>query len=113
MIEREPQLFGSRNRTMVLLAVRLLGETFPSELAVLLGLRLYSVQSILAALEREAVVVSRMMGRTRLVALNQRYFAAKELDALAWKLGQKDVVLRDLLGARRRSPRRPGKPGAL
>lgn len=113
MLDRNPELLGGRNRTRVLLAIRLLEETFPSELAALLGLRLFSVQSILASFEREAVIVSRMMGRTRRVSLNPRYSAFKELDALLWKLGQHDVALQEQLATRRRRPRRVGKPGTL
>jgi hypothetical protein len=113
LIERNPELFGSRNRTNVLVALRMLGETYPSELASMLGLRLYSVQAIMTSLEREAVIVSRMLGRTRRVSLNPRYFAYQELAALLWKIGEQDVALQTLLSSRRRRPRRPGKPGLL
>jgi len=113
MLDRGPELFGGRNRTRVLLAIRLLEESFPSELAALLGLRLFSVQCILASLEREAVIVSQMMGRTRRVSLNARYFAFRELGALLWKLGQQDIVLQEQLATRRRRPRRSSKPGTL
>ena len=111
MLERNSELFGNRNRTVVLVAIRLLGETWPSELAAMLQLRLYSVQTILAAFEREGVVLSRAVGRTRQVSLNPRYFAHAELDALLWRLGQNDVGLQSSLASRRRRPRRPGKPG--
>lgn len=111
MFGRDPELFGTRNRTSVLLAIRLLTETYPTELAATLRLRLFSVQSILKSLERETVVVSRLFGRTRCVSLNPRYFAHEELSALLWKIGRKDVALQTLLGALRRRPRRVGKPG--
>ena len=78
MLERNSELLGNRNRTAVLVAIRLLGETWPSELASLLGLRIYSVQRILEAYEREGVLVSRTMGRTRRVSLNPRYVAHRE-----------------------------------
>jgi hypothetical protein len=110
-LERSSALFGTRNRTAVIVALRLLGETYPSELASMLGVRLYSVQSVLASLEREAVIVSRMFGRTRRVSLNPRFVAAKELSSLLWKLGQHDIALQTALASRRRRPRRPGKPG--
>jgi DNA-binding transcriptional ArsR family regulator len=97
----------------VLVAIRLLEETYPSELAQLLGVRPYTVQSILASLERESIVASRLMGRTRIVSLNPRYFAHAELSALLWKLGQHDLNLQAKLAARRRRPRRAGKPGLL
>lgn len=97
----------------MLVAIRLLEETYPSELADLLGVRPYTVQSILASLEREAITVSRLMGRTRTVFLNPRYFAHVELSALLWKLGEHDLDLQDRLATRRRRPRRAGKPGLL
>lgn len=96
---------------MVLVAIRLLEETWPAELVAVLGLRLYSVQRILAAYERDALITSRLMGRTRRIALNPRYFAFRELDALLWKLGTQDADLQQKLAERRRRPRRPGKPG--
>lgn len=77
----------------------------------MLELRLYSVQTILAAFEREGVIVSRSVGRTRQVSLNPRYFAKKELEALLWKLGENDLELQTALATRRRRTRRTGKPG--
>ncbi len=96
---------------MVLVAIRLLEESYPSELASLLGLRLFSVQGILVAFEREGIIASRLLGRTRRVSLNPRYFAFKELDSLLWTLGKHDDELQQMLATRRRRPRRPGKPG--
>jgi hypothetical protein len=91
----------------------MLGQTFPSELADMLGLRLFTVQTILTSLEREAVVVSRLVGRTRTVTLNPRYFAHDELTALLWKIGQQNLALQKRLATRRRRPRRAGKLGLL
>ncbi len=109
MLDSSSELFGSPNRTRVLITIRLLGETWASELAAMLGLRLFSVQTILASLERDAVIVTRTLGRTRQVMLNPRYFANAELDALLWKLGERDVSLQKALASRRRRPRRTGK----
>jgi DNA-binding transcriptional ArsR family regulator len=110
-IDREQELFGNRNRTALLLAVSLLDETYPSELAQVLGVRLYTVQSILAKLEREGVLVSRLLGRMRRVSLSPRFFAYRELSILLSKLGKHDLALQQSLAARRRRPRRVGKPG--
>lgn len=110
-LERRSELFGSQSRTAILLAVRMLGETYPSELRDMLGVRLYSVQRVLDSLERDAVIVSRAFGRSRRVTLNPRYLAAKELANLLWKIGRQDVALQKLLATKRRRPRRPGKPG--
>ena len=110
-VVRDYQLFGGRLRTAVLTAVRLLGETYPSELAKCLGVRLYAIQRILESLESEAVIMSRPLGRTRQISLNPRYFAYRELAALLWRLGREDTFLQSALSTRRRRPRRPGKPG--
>ena len=109
MLERDSELFGGRNRTRVLVAIRLLTETWASELSAMLGLRLYSIQTILASFEREGVIVSRTLGRTRQVSLNERYFAKAELAALLWKLGTNDQKLQAALATRRRRPRSTGK----
>lgn len=105
------KLFGSENRTAVLLAVRLLQQTWPSELAKVLSLRLFTVQQILSSFEDEGIVATRTMGRTRVVTLNPRYYAAKELDALTWKLAIQNVELQQALAQVRRRPRATGKPG--
>jgi len=110
-VVRTHQLFGGRVRTAVLTAVRLLGETYPSELAILLGVRLYAIQRVLESLESEAVLVSRSVGRTRQISLNPRYFAHQELAALLWRLGREDADLQTALSSLRRRPRRAGKPG--
>jgi hypothetical protein len=93
------------------MAIGLLEESYPSELSRLLGIRLYSAQTILEALESEGVIISRQLGRTRRVSLNPRFVASKELRDLLWKLGQQDTALQRLLAERRGRPRRPGKPG--
>lgn len=95
----------------MVVAIRLLEETYASELAAMLEVRPYTIQTILSSLEREGVLISRLFGRTRQVSLDPRYFAAKELDALLWKLGEQDVVLQKQLATKRRRPRRSGKPG--
>lgn len=110
-LDTRPQLFGNRNRTAVLVALRLLEESYPSELATLLGIRLYTVQQILRSLERDAVVVSRSLGRTRRVTLNPRYVGYKPLRELLWIVGTYDADLQRALATKRRRPRRPGKPG--
>jgi DNA-binding transcriptional ArsR family regulator len=109
--EAASHLFGTPNRTAVLVALRLLEQTYPRELADLLSLHLYTVQTILRSLEREAIIISRMMGRTRMVMLNPRYVGHSELGALLWKLGERDLELQRKLAGKRRRPRRSGKPG--
>ncbi len=104
------RLFGSRRRTEVLVTIALLGETFPAELARLLEAPLYSVQTIVASLDRDGVLASRVSGRARVVSLDPRYFAYKELKALLLRLAEAEPELRAVAARRRSRPRRAGKP---
>lgn len=104
------KLFGSRRRTEVLVTIALLGETYPSELARLLNAPLFSVQNIVAALDREGIVAMRVAGRSRLVSLDPRYFAFQELKGLLLKLAEAEPELRVAASGRRSRPRRGGGP---
>lgn len=109
-LQREPKLFGSPRRTQILAMLALLGESYPAELVRLLGATKASILQILDGLESEGVVASRLLGRTRRVTLDPRYFAAKELRALLEKLASGSRELQDLAAQRRARPRRKGKP---
>ena len=102
--------FGSQTRTRLLLALELLGQSYPRELARLLGVSLSSVQKGLASLDRDALIASRLMGRTRVSQLNPRYFAEKQLRAFIARLAAEDRDLKARIAALRRRPRRVGKP---
>lgn len=104
------RLLGSVTRTRVLVALALLGSSYPRELARILGASLNGVQQAIKSLEADGVVVGRLVGRTRVVELNPRYFAASELRALLAKLGSADRQLQDRAAALRRRPRRTAKP---
>ena len=103
------KLFGSPRRTEVLLLLALLEESYPAELTRLLGATKASILQILDALEVEGVVSSRPLGRTRRVALDPRYFGARELRALLDKLASAQPQLQSLAASRRARPRRKGK----
>lgn len=102
--------FGSRTRSRILIALYLLGESYPRELARLLGVHLNSVQTALRSLERDGLVATRTAGRTRLARLDPRYFAAAELRPLLARLAETDRVLTLAVAGLRRRPRRSGKP---
>lgn len=110
-LARQSKLFGSPTRTAILVGLRLLEESYPSELAALLSTNLYTVQRVLESLESDGVIVSRTFGKTRRVTFNPRYFAHAQLSALLWQLGTHDHALQRALASRRRRPRRSGKPG--
>jgi hypothetical protein len=103
--------FGGQTRTRLLLALRLLDESYPRELARVLACPLNGIQSAIRGLERDGLVSVRPAGRTRLARLNPRYFAREELQQYLLKLAGADALLQARVGALRRRPRRPGKPG--
>ncbi len=110
MAPRPDALFGSLLRERILKLLVLIEPTFPSQLARLLGAHLISVQNAVAALQDLGVVASRLIGRTRLVELDPRWYAAAELRALLERLAESDAEIREIAGTVRQRPRRPGKP---
>lgn len=102
--------FGGQTRTRVLLALRLLDEGYPRELARLLAAPLSGVQAALRGLEKDGLVAARTAGRTRLFKLNPRYFAREELQRYLLRLAEPDADLQARVVALRRRPRRTGKP---
>ena len=101
--------FGSQSRSRLLVALELLGQTYPRELARLLGTSLSATQKGIVSLERDGLVAGRMVGRTRIVQLNPAYFAMKEVRALLGRLVEADPELEPRIAALRRRPRRTGK----
>lgn len=102
--------FGSRTRTETLTALALMESSYPRELARLLGTAVNGIQGAVRSLERDGLVVTRAVGRTRVVQLNPRYFAAGAVRALLDKLAAADPDLRDRVATLRRRPRRTAKP---
>jgi len=102
--------FGSRTRTRVLLALRLLAESHARELARLLESSLSGVQKALQSLERDGLVAGRAAGRTRLYRLNPRAPALQELERYLERLLESEAGLRARVADLRRRPRRSGKP---
>ena len=100
--------FGGQARTRVLLALRLLDESYPRELARVLELQLNGVQMALRGLERDGLVAGRTAGRMRLVRLNPRYFAREEMGLLTVR--PPAAALQDRVAEMRRRPRAAGKP---
>ena len=107
---RAQKLFGSRRRSEALILIALLGETYPTELARLLGAPLFSIQTIVDALDREGIVATRRSGNSRRVALDPRYYAFKQLKDLLLRLAQAEPELRTAATRRRSRPRRAGTP---
>lgn len=102
--------FGSSTRTRVLVTLFLLETSFQREFSRLLGSSPSVVQKALSSLERDGLVAGRLVGRTRVYALNPRYFAQKELAAFLGRLADGDTDLQTRVSQLRRRPRRAGKP---
>jgi len=102
--------FGADGRTRVLLALRLLGDSYPRELARLLERPLSGVQKALRSLELDGLVAGRPVGRTRVYRLNPRYFAADALFGYLSRLTEPEQRLKDRAAELRRRPRRSAKP---
>ena len=102
--------FGGRTRTLVLLALVLLVESFPRELARTLEVSLNGVQQALRGLEKDGLAVGRLVGRTRLYRLNPSYFARKELEDYLRRLAEPESELQGRIAGLRKRPRRAGKP---
>ncbi len=103
--------FGGQNRTRALLALRLLGSSYPRELSRVLGSPLAPIQRALRGLETDGLVSARSVGRTRLYSLNPSYLARRELAAYLARLADADLELQRAVASLRRRPRRTGKPG--
>ena len=101
--------FGGQARTLVLLALSLLEESFPRELARLLEVPLNGVQQALRGLEVDGLVAARLVGRTRLYRLNPGYFAREELESYLKRLAGAEATLVARTAQLRKRPRRAGK----
>ncbi len=101
--------FGGQARTLVLLALSLLDESFPRELARLLEVPLNGVQQALRGLEVDGLVAARSAGRTRLYRLNPLYFARRELRDYLKRLSVAEAELTERTAQLRKRPRRAGK----
>jgi DNA-binding IclR family transcriptional regulator len=111
MVVKSSSPFGAQARTRVLLALTLLGDSYPRELSRLLQLPLSGVQRALQSLERDGLVAGRSAGRTRLFRLEPRYFAFEKLDAFLRRLAEPEAGLqRRVMSLRRRPARTAGPP---
>jgi DNA-binding transcriptional ArsR family regulator len=101
--------FGGKTRTRVLLALRLLDESYLRELARILDVPLWGVQQAIRSLELDGLVAGRSMGRTRVYRIDPRYFAYDDLRRYLLRLTEPEEELRGKVAALRRRPRRTGK----
>ncbi len=91
--------FGGWTRTRVLLALRLLEESYPRQLARILDAPPSGVLKALRSLELDGLVAGRSMGRTRVFRVNPRYFAYDDLQRYLWRLTEPEDNLRDRISS--------------
>src|SRR2546426_12383288 len=108
MLVARSSAFGGKTRTRVLLALRLLSESYPRELARVLNTSLNGVQQALKGLEVDGIVSGRSAGRTRIFKLDPRYFAFDDLQRLLSRLAEPERELKKRIEELRRRPRRTG-----
>lgn len=104
-------LLGSVNRERVLIFIYSREEGYPRDIARFFSTDLTPVQRQLEVLERGGILVSRLLGRTRLYSFNPGYPFLNEVKALLGKaISFYPQDEQDRLLLVRRRPRRAGKP---
>jgi predicted ArsR family transcriptional regulator len=87
------------------------GSCYALEVAKAFDVNVSQIQRSLARLEREGVLVSKLVGRTRVYEWNPRFAFRKELEALLTAaINVYPSDMKDLLLMSRQRPRRAGKP---
>ena len=109
MIQSRSIAFGNTTRTGILLILALIEDSYPKQMAEVLETPASNIFKALDSLEREGLVVTRLVGRTRQITLNPRYFARDELRAYLDKLALSDAALIEAVTEIRKRPRRTGK----
>ena len=94
---------------LLFLAAR--GSGYAREIAACWSMDVSTVQNQLLRMERDGLLISRKIGRTRVFEFNPRYAFKDEVTALLAKvLSRLPRDIRDKLTLERSRPRRTGKP---
>lgn len=102
---------GSTGAERVLMYLTAREHGYATDIARVFDLRQSTVQNQLARMEREGLLVSERVGRTRVYRFNPRYAFLDETRALMEKaLSLAPESVQDKLLLNRRRPRRAGKP---
>ncbi len=104
-------LFGNPNVEKVLFYLQRFGEGYPSAIATNFGVPLTPIQQQLKRLEQGSLIVSRLVGKTRVFQINPRYPFKKELELLlstAFQALPESQIKKYYM--QRTRPRRQGKP---
>ncbi len=102
---------GSEGAERVLLFLAARRQGYALEIAKTFDMSVSNVQKHLERMERDGLLVSEKVGRTRVFSLNPRYLFREEVLSLLTKaLNFAPPALREQLLLDRRRPRRKGKP---
>ncbi|MEX0828398.1 MAG: winged helix-turn-helix domain-containing protein [Haliea sp.] len=103
-------IVGSEGAERVLLFLAARGSGYPREIATIWSMDVSTVQNQLLRMERDGLLVSRTVGRTRVFEFNPRYAFRDEVKALLNKaLIQLPSGVQEKLTLHRKRPRRTGK----
>lgn len=102
-------VFGSRNRTLLLVLIAGLGESYARELARTSGIPYSTAILALDKLEADQLIVGVQRGKERRLQLNPRFVANKELKSLLQALLLADPEAQQMLTKVRMRPRKKGK----
>lgn len=104
-------ILGNGTIERILFTLESYGQAYPTGLSKMFNIPVNGIQQQLERLENGGVVVSSMVGRTRLYQFNPRYPFLKELRALIQRamefLSEKEM---QQYYRRRTRPRKKGKP---
>lgn len=103
-------IVGSEGAERVLLFLAARNTGYPREIANTWSMDVSTVQNQLLRMERDGLLVSRTVGRTRVFEFNPRYAFKNEVKALLNKaLTQLPPGVQEQLTLHRKRPRRTGK----
>ncbi len=104
-------IFGSEGAERVLLFLAARRQGYALEIANEFDMSVSNVQKHLERMERDGLLVSEKVGRTRVFSFNPRYVFKEEVDSLLTKaLSFVPPDIKEKLLLDRRRPRRKGKP---
>jgi predicted transcriptional regulator len=104
-------VFGSEGAERVLMFLAVRKQGYAKEISDFWDMRVSTCQSQLARMEREGLLASENVGRTKLYSFDRRYAFSEDIQKLLLKaLGFFPSDLREDLQLNRRRPRRTGKP---
>jgi len=104
-------VLGSIGAERVLIVIAGRGKAYAREIAKIFGLNPPAVHKQLDRMERNGLLVSREVGRTRVYEFNPGFAFKEELQALLEKaLSMYPEEIRNEILLDRRRPRRKGKP---